>query len=250
MGYYEAVIERFGSGPALSKIEDLPTFFDRVVCINLDHRGDRWARFQGNVINSSWPFTSVERFSAVDGKKVPPPFWWRAGAGAWGCFQSHIRILEQALHDEINSILILEDDAVLPQGFSDLVAKFLMKVPKNWDGIMFGGQHLRKPESVADGVMRVRNSNRTHAHALQGRYIQAAYQHLCDYPTHIQTPGHHVDHRLGVLHQGGQFHVYAPSPWLVGQRDGRGARQGWRPGNQAGTHRCLREQDRCFDRLY
>lgn len=60
-------------------------FFDRVVCINLDRRGDRWHRFQDNVASAGWPFVEIERFSAVDGHKVPSPGWWRAGGGAWGC---------------------------------------------------------------------------------------------------------------------------------------------------------------------
>jgi Glycosyltransferase family 25 (LPS biosynthesis protein) len=194
-------------------------FFDRVVCINLDRRPERWARFQDNQKASGWPFRPVERFRAVDGKRVPPPRWWRAGASAWGCLQSHARILEQALQDGVESLLILEDDAVLPDDFVSRVGKFLELVPEDWDAIMLGGQHLEPPQSHL-GVFRVRNGNRTHAHAMRGRYISAAYRHLCNSVEHANRPHKHVDHRLGELHRSGRFNVYAPLEWIVGQAAG------------------------------
>lgn len=200
---------------------DLKTFFDRVVCINLDRRPDRWQRFMENVASAGWPFTPVERISAVDAHKVPAPSWWLAGAGAWGCHQSHVRILQQAIQDGVQSLLILEDDAVLPQRFSSIVETFLRNVPGDWDAIMLGGQHLRPPDIIESGVVSVRNGNRTHAHALRGRYLREAYQHLCNYPQHAQRPRFHVDHRLGMLHESGKYKVYAPDPWMVGQANGR-----------------------------
>ena len=59
-------------------------FFDRVVCVNLDRRPERWARFQKNLGRVAWPFKEVERFRAVDGAMVPPPVGWVSGGGAWG----------------------------------------------------------------------------------------------------------------------------------------------------------------------
>jgi len=199
---------------------DLRAFFDRVVCINLDRRPDRWARFRQQPALLDWPFAPVERFSAVDGDRVPPPSWWKAGAGAWGVHQSHVEILRRALQDGVQSILILEDDAVFGQPFAERVSRFLDSVPGDWDGLMLGGQHLKPPEPLGNGVVRVWNGNRTHAHALRGNYIKYAYRHLCDYPDHAQQPRFHVDHRLGMLHESDQCKVYAPDPWLVGQADG------------------------------
>ncbi|MBI1389927.1 MAG: hypothetical protein GC154_15915 [bacterium] len=203
---------------------DVKHFFDHVVCINLDRRGDRWRRFQENVASAGWPFVEIERFSAVDGHKVPSPGWWRAGGGAWGCHQSHVRILQQAIQDGMQSLLILEDDAVLPQRFPEVIEAFLSRVPADWDAIMLGGQHLRPPEIVDEGtpeIVQVRNGNRTHAHALRGNYIKDAYRHLCNYPEHAQRPRFHVDHRLGMLHESGKYKVYAPDPWMIGQANGR-----------------------------
>jgi len=77
-----------------------------------------------------------------------------------------------------------------------------------------------RPRLVAKHVVRVHNGNRTHAHAFRGRYIREAYRHLCNYVEHSQTPRQHVDHRLGTLHLRGEYNIYAPNPWLVGQDSG------------------------------
>lgn len=208
-----AVIGRPGPG------SDAGEPFDRVVCINLDRRPDRWARFQRNLEEAGWPFAPVARVRAVDGSRTPPPRWWRAGAAAWGCLQSHLRVLEEALLDGVGSVLILEDDAVFPAQFASAVRSFLELVPPDWDGLMLGGQHLARPVPHR-GVLRVVNGNRTHAHAMRGRYIRAVYQHLCNYPDHAVKPQSHVDHRLGELHKSGRYNVYAPVSWLVGQSEG------------------------------
>ena len=57
-----------------------------------------------------WPFRQPVRFRAVDGNSVPPPSWWPAGPGAWGCLRSHLRIFEDALMDGVDRLLVLEDD--------------------------------------------------------------------------------------------------------------------------------------------
>lgn len=103
---------------------------DRIVCINLDQRADRWQCVQLQLAHASWPFGSVERFSAIDGQKVPPPMWWRAGAGAWGCYQSHVAEMRRAIQDDVKSLLILEDDAVLSESFASHAQAFLAAVPR------------------------------------------------------------------------------------------------------------------------
>ncbi len=220
---------------------DLGRVFDRVVCINLDHRPDRWDRLQENLASVRWPFAPVQRVRAVNGRKTPAPPWWKAGAGAWGCYQSHLQVLSAAVHDGVNSLLILEDDAEFPQDFAPCVTRFLQLVPGDWDGMLLGGQHHvppeapetpearetpaspaspRTPEGVCDGVVKLRYATRTHCHALRGRFIAEALRHLVDLVDHRRRPGFHVDHRLAMLQQCGRFNVYAPDPWLVGQAEG------------------------------
>lgn len=211
--------------------KSLYDWFDRVVVINLDRRPDRWDRLKRHLSEVGWPFRWPERVQAVDGRLARPPKWWRAGAPAWGCHQSHLRVLEQAIQGQLNSILVLEDDVCFTPKFRQQVEAFLEELPQGWHQIYLGGQHIRAskhpPTAVNIHVLQAHNVNRLHAYAAQGAFIQAAYQHLCDYEAQAEQhrrrgpqggeKAHHVDHRMGVLHESKKWSIFCPTTWLAGQ---------------------------------
>jgi hypothetical protein len=194
--------------------------FDRVFVVSLERRPERLAAFMERARGAGLPF-DVEPFQAVDGKVVHPPEWWKQGRGAWGCYRSHLRIIEDALQCGHERVLIFEDDAVFCEGFSDRVLRYLASLPAGWVQAYLGGQHLRKPVPVPGNpeVVSVRNVNRTHAYAINGREgLRRLYRHLMD--TRDWRNRHHIDHHYGRLHSTSQYGFYAPAQWLVGQSDG------------------------------
>lgn len=196
--------------------------YDRIVCINLDRRPEKWDSFLNGVPND-FPFGKIERYPAVDGQKIPKPDWWKGGGGAWGCYLSHRRIIEECLNQGINRVLIFEDDALFLPGFTPHVLQFHENLPANAQWIYYGGQHLRRdvqrPEKINEFVYRPYNVNRTHAYGLIGREaLQTVEKHLS---RKDWTTAHHVDHHFGRLHQKQELNVYCPSHWLVDQREGR-----------------------------
>ena len=192
-----------------------------MVVINLDRRPDRWVRFQRSLAAVDWPFRPPERFSAVDGDAVTVPMWWKQGGGAWGCMMSHARILEECIQREVGRVLILEDDAVFVEDFAERARRFLERVPADWDQLYLGGQHLHDPEPVEELVFRCRNVNRTHCHAVSRKFMPRMYRYVLNALDYVQNPGHHVDHRLGALHESGTVKVYAPVEWIAGQGEGQ-----------------------------
>jgi hypothetical protein len=64
--------------------------------MNLDGRDDRLREWLDQLPNP-WPFPDPERFAAIDGRRLATPPQWRAGNGAWGCYRSHLLILEKCL---------------------------------------------------------------------------------------------------------------------------------------------------------
>lgn len=194
--------------------------FDRVCVISLERRPERLAAFMDRVREAGLPF-EVEQFPAVDGKLVQPPEWWKQGRGAWGCYRSHIRIIEESLQRGHGRVLIFEDDAVFCDDFVARAERYFASLPAGWVQAYLGGQHLRRPVPVPGNseVVSVRNVNRTHAYAINGRAgLGRLYRHLTD--TTDWKDRHHIDHHYGRLHGASQYGFYAPTTWLAGQGDG------------------------------
>ncbi len=201
---------------------DAYTFFDRVVCVNLDRRPDRWQEFASQDALNEWPFRPIERVAAWDGRKQGPPPWFQGGGGAWGCMMSHFWIITHALQHGLKSVLVFEDDAVLANDFGQRAIEFLQFIPEDWDQIYFGGQHLYdKPIRLNDHVCAPSNVNRTHAFAMSEAFMRVVYRHMLDFADHMKNPAFHVDHRLGQLHESRKYKVYCPITWMAAQREGK-----------------------------
>lgn len=201
---------------------ELNKYFERCYVVTLQRRPDRYRDFCAR-IRKGWPFVAPERWRAVDGHLVPHPKHWKMGGGAWGCFRSHLGIIERCLNENVRSVLLLEDDALPCEDFTGRVSAFLEKVPADWGMIYLGGQFLKAkqghaPEQLNDQVVRPYNVNRTHAFALSREGMRVVYRHLCRNDWHWK---HHIDHHLGRLHQSRTLPVYCPTQWLVGQASGQ-----------------------------
>lgn len=202
---------------------DLYRYFDRVVLINLERRPDRLARARRELETHDWPFRLPEVFRAIDGRVVPSPAGWKSGPGAWGCLRSHQIVLEQAIMDGVDKLLVLEDDVCLAEDFAGKIAQFLTAVPDEWDQLMIGGQHkseLGWPQTVNPAVYRCVSCERTHCYAIRGAFMRKLYQRLagagkyggevhCDWIM-ARDPEMQLQHK-----------VYAPAHFLAGQEQGK-----------------------------
>ena len=201
----------------------LHEIFERVYVINLPRRKERWDAFLQK-IPEDFPFRLPERYIAIDGGLATPPDWWKDGGGAWGCYKAHLRILEDCLNQEINSVLILEDDAVFIDGFAEKVQEFWKHLPEDWEMVYLGGQHIQEdlglPRKINEWVYHPFNVNRCHCYGLRGRrMLERAYKHLNNFAD--WKVDHHVDHYLGELHKQMKTGFYAPKEWLVAQSEGK-----------------------------
>ncbi len=187
--------------------------FQRVYVINLKRRPDRLRMFFQRVDACDWPFERPTIYEAIDGDRVGVPAEFTQGGGAYGCRMSHLRILQDCLMQDVDSVLILEDDADFRPDFGEAVQDFLAKLPSDWEGIMFGGQHHAPPEPTGvEGVVRVRYAQRTHAYAARRTYMQGLQERWGNATVHIDWRMRDWQHR---------WRVYAPVRWLIGQAGGR-----------------------------
>jgi len=118
------------------KYKNLNEYFSKLYVINLNRRQDRYeeVKVEFNKINAK-----VERVEAVDGKTLPPT---KMKPGNRGLIATNIRILEDAIKNEYDNILIFEDDAVFIDNFNELFNEKIAALPEDWDILYLGGNHI------------------------------------------------------------------------------------------------------------
>lgn len=182
--------------------------------ISLDRRKDRLDKFYNN-LPKDWPIEKPVHYSAIAGNLCYPPSWWKQGGGAWGCYKSHLNIIEQELNNNSKEdILILEDDAIFCEDFSAKFNNLLKLVPNDADQIYIGGQHL-KPPVYNGSIYVVNNVNRTHGYIITVKGLLSLYKWLNE-TSNWETKSH-IDHHYGKGHETKAIKAYAPYEWLVGQ---------------------------------
>lgn len=200
--------------------------FDRVALISLPEATDRADRALSELRGKGLS-EAVTVFRAVDGRVCPPSDWWPSGPGAWGCMQSHYRLVQDALLDGVESLLVIEDDCIWQNDAAAMAEEFLSQVPDDWGQIYFGGQHREglRPTWI-DGkpaVQKAHSVHRTHAYAIHRRAMPQFLKHIVYAPDYItaakarKPQKRHIDHQLEVAHRRGDWPVYCPSFWLAGQ---------------------------------
>jgi len=169
----------------------------------------------------------IELVYGIMGSDLPPPAWWRAGGGAWGCLSSHIRILQDAWQLGVPEILILEDDVCWVPEALDILDSSMPYAPDNWGQMYLGGQHRKRPQVVSDFWLAAQSVNRTHAYAVSRKTIPRMLQHIQYAPDYINSPWpRHIDHQLEVAHQRGDWNIIAPNYWIAGQDENHSAING------------------------
>lgn len=133
-------------------------YFDKVICINLARRQDRWAHVQGEC--EKWGLT-VERFDAHD----------LGTYGNDGCTASHRGVLELICHHKWERTLILEDDFVgVRDDLVNMFDRIIHKVPSDWEMLYLGAHYAEKPrERINEHVILAGHLKTTSSYAVTYR---------------------------------------------------------------------------------
>jgi GR25 family glycosyltransferase involved in LPS biosynthesis len=101
-----------------------------------------------------------------------------ATAGAWALLATLTALAERALNQCWESVLVLEDDALLHRDTPELFDRVMMQVPSDWRVLQLGTMQLHWEEDWIEwysyNLYRCRGSSiASHAFALRGEAIQA-----------------------------------------------------------------------------
>jgi len=160
---------------------------ERVYCVNLDRRPERWSFMQAQFERMQLP---VRRFSAVDGRTLDVPHLAEMGIiakeampryylpdemklfgtdltdGGIGCALSHMMIWKDIIRQcaagtasSESVFLVVEDDCEFAEGFSEeMLLDRLSHVPSDWELVYLGGQDLMHKQHLypaGQGVRRL-----------------------------------------------------------------------------------------------
>jgi GR25 family glycosyltransferase involved in LPS biosynthesis len=118
---------------------NIGSYFDRVFCINLDSRPDRWEDASKEFEKHS---LQVERIPGIDGSKMNLDFPPEIKEGAVGCALSQFFAIKYAKQLGLNKFLLLEDDIQFVENANELFDQYILEVPSDWDMLYLGGQHF------------------------------------------------------------------------------------------------------------
>ena len=129
--------------------------------INLEHRLDRKEHVESQLDSIGLKGT---RFNAI-----------KMENGAIGCSMSHLKLLQKALKDGLDHILIVEDDILFldPLLFVSQFDTFLQNQGSRiWDIILFAGNNMPPYEKVDDTCVKVSQCQTTTGYLVNGHYIE------------------------------------------------------------------------------
>ncbi len=112
-------------------------YFDRVSIIHLKNRTDRYRALVGELGRLGIEMTHPK--VTIPDAPMPPDANGFTNKGVYGSFLSHLDILQTAQRDGIESVWVLEDDAIFSHRFvrkQNELARFLAQNP--WDICYFG----------------------------------------------------------------------------------------------------------------
>jgi len=136
---------------------EINKFFDKIYCINLDERTDRWEKALNEFKKVG--IENVERFSAIKDEN-----------GATGCIKSHLTIIQKAKKENLNNVLIFEDDVLFLEKNISSIPKALEDLKNiEWDLFYFGAtidQNIGFMSKITDNLFKTNFAYTTHAYAI------------------------------------------------------------------------------------
>lgn len=204
------------------KLTDL---FDRIYIVNLPERDDRRREMDAEL---------AQQGMQVDGKQIryfpairPSEAGLFPSLGARGCFLSHLAILNEAIEDDLNNVLIMEDDLTLDQPLQVVPENLATRLQQGrWHFCYWG--HVEQVNADASPVWQENNlpMATTHFYGLNRNVLLPLRDHL---EACIHRPlGHPLGSPMHVDGAYSLFRTHAPNittlmavPSLGGQRSSR-----------------------------
>jgi len=129
--------------------------------INLEHRADRKEHVTTQL--TTLGLSTFERFNAI-----------KMEDGAIGCSMSHLKILQEAVKNNWDHVLIVEDDITFldPELFKANLNTFFSRRKNEWDVILLAGNNVPPYDPIDEVCIKVKRCQTTTGYLVNGHYIK------------------------------------------------------------------------------
>jgi glycosyl transferase family 25 len=134
--------------------------------------------------------------------------------GAIGCSMSHLKILQNALDNNLDHVLIVEDDITFlnPELFKANFDTFLQRNGNNWDVILLAGNNMPPYDSIDDVCIKVKRCQTTTGYLVNGHYIKKLMTNVkMGLTSLICNPGRHAMYAIDKF----WFVLQAVDKWFL-----------------------------------
>jgi glycosyl transferase family 25 len=134
--------------------------------------------------------------------------------GAIGCSMSHLKILQNALDNNLDHVLIVEDDITFlnPELFKTNFDTFLQRNGNNWDVILLAGNNMPPYDAVDDVCIKVKRCQTTTGYLVNGHYIKKLMTNVkMGLTSLICNPGRHAMYAIDKF----WFVLQAVDKWFL-----------------------------------
>jgi glycosyl transferase family 25 len=150
-------------------------FFEKIFCINLDERKDRWEKCLEN-FDKLEILHKVERFPGI--KFTHNDEKYKKFLGRAGCSLSHFEILKNAKNNNLSNYLVLEDDFELafePKIILNNLDESIKEMPEDWDIFYLGGNldnsyNIDPISKYSNHLFKLNSCHTTHSFAVNNRF--------------------------------------------------------------------------------
>jgi glycosyl transferase, family 25 len=163
-------------------------YFDRISIIHLRNRLDRYKALKGELRHLGIDIS--HRKVSIPDAPMPGETDGFPSKGVYGNFLSHLGILKSAQNDNLQSVWVLEDDAIFSRRFvreQSNIANFLATQP--WDICYFGHTLTKELDNLPIGLPRYSGPFYwAHCYAVHARALPRLIAYLEE--TQTRAPGH------------------------------------------------------------
>jgi len=169
---------------------------DIATCLLLDKRTEYWPKIEGDFkkvgisvipcLVGAGELFPEEMYHHIDTPELPPQYLttnfypsWINKPNAFNAFLSHRKMIENAIREDRQNILIIEDDVQVEEDFIEIINKVSPFFESNeWDMIQFGAFHHNNTEKISDNILKTRSSGGWHGVLINKSLFKLLYSFL------------------------------------------------------------------------